>query len=96
MSVRVRNFTVKIDGKENNAVLKKFKDVDGYNYLNSFENGYYPLTAGRSLITDEEIIRKIAKKHPTSEIFFRIDTDYGEEAYLYKGGEIKKLKKEWK
>ncbi|SRR5258706_9604064 len=96
MSIDIDEFELKIDGKESNSVLLRYKDGDDSTYLDNLESGYYPLDKNRDYITDEKIIEKVAKSFPDSEIFFRIVTDYGECAYLHKNGITKKLKKEWK
>jgi hypothetical protein len=96
MSVNVDEYELKIDGVERNNVLDKFKDIDGYSYKSSFDNGYYPLIRDRSLMSDEEIIQKVMEKYPKSKIFFRIYNDFGEYAYEAENGKITELKKEWK
>ena len=93
MSCDVKMFVLKIDGKKSNSVLSRYRDGDGETYLSNLENGYYPLDKDRKWILDEVIIKKVAKSFPNSEIFWNIVTEYGEEAYLYKDGKIKKLKK---
>lgn len=95
MSYDIHEFELKIDGKENNNVLGRYKDGDGNTYLSNLEDGYLPLTKNRDYIMTEDIIKKVMKSFPNSKIFFRLDTEYGEVAFEAQDGKIKELKKNW-
>lgn len=95
MGINIKEFELTIDGEERNSVLSRYKDVDGVDYLKSLKDGYYPLNKDRGYIMDEEILKKVIRSFPNSFIFFRIRTDYGEEAYKASNGNIKKLRKRW-
>lgn len=60
-----------------------------------YTSSSYQIKNNRNYITDEQIIKKVMKSFPESEIFFRIITDYGEVAYKAKNGVVKQLKKKW-
>ena len=96
MSVDVSELEITIDGKGIKNLLDNYKDEDGESFSSSFENGYYPVFRDDRRYNDEYIIGLIMKDYPNSEIFYRIITDYGEEAYRAKDGKIKHLKKEWR
>lgn len=95
MGVRVNELEIKIDGKKRNRVLGRYKDDDGDSFNDSFDNGYYPSFKDDRNYNDKYIVGLLMKDFPKSEIFFRIVTDYGEEAYSAKNGRIRRLQKRW-
>ena len=93
MSCNIYSFKLTIDGEKRNKVLKRFKDIDDFNYYDELKNGYYPLVKDRNWIRDIDIVAKVAKLYPKSEITWTVKTEYGTSGIKYHNGKFHELKR---